>query len=216
MDVKLDLYKLHKDEYVTPKTPALVKVKPAKYLTFEGQGAPGGDAFSSAVGALYAVAYTLKMAKKRAGTDYRVCALEGLWWGAQNGVDFLAEPRETWCWKLLIRVPDFIAKRDVTSAIQGLVAKGKSKQLAPQTLAQVQLEKINEGPCVQMLHVGPYATETATIVQMHEFAVTHKLAVHGLHHEIYLSDPSRVKPEKMKTILRLPVRRQKAAKRRVI
>ncbi len=204
MPTKLDLYKLHKDEYVTPKTPALVKVKPAKYLAFYGQGEPGGKAFTSAVGALYGVAYTLKMEKKRAGTDYRVCALEGFWWGAQGDADFLRQSRETWCWKLVIRVPDFITQKDVTSAIKQLQAKGKAAEVA-----QVQLEKINEGACVQVLHVGPYATETETIVRMHEFAVDHKLAFHGLHHEIYLSDPRRVKPEKMKTILRLQVKKSK-------
>ncbi len=207
MPAKLDLYKLHKDEYITPKTPALVKVGPAKYLTFEGQGAPGGEAFSSAVGALYGVAYTIKMEKKRVGNDYRMCGLEGLWWGAQNGVDFLAQKRETWCWKLLSRVPDYITQKDLTGAIEQLLAKGKGKEVG-----QVRMEKINEGPCVQVLHVGPYAAENTTIVRMHEFAVAHKLAVYGLHHEIYLSDPRRVKPEKMKTLLRLPVKKQRAAK----
>ena len=100
---KVDLYKLHKSEYVTPKEPALVETGAAKYLTAEGTGAPGGEKFQQAVGALYQVAYTMKMARKFAGQDYKVCNLEGLWWGIET-----MEPRDSWRWKLLIRVPGFI------------------------------------------------------------------------------------------------------------
>lgn len=202
--VKLDLYREHKDEYVTPKTPALVKTRAAKYLSVTGQGEPGGAAFTTMVGALYAVAYTLKMRQKKAGHDYKVCALEGLWWHATGNGDFFGKPRESWQWKLLIRTPDFVTAKDVKAAIAELEARGKAV-----AAANVHLEKIDEGACVQMLHVGSYAGETASIEQMRQFARAQGYAPHGLHHEIYLSAPGRVPEARLRTILRLPVRKAK-------
>jgi hypothetical protein len=195
---KLDLYKVHKSEYVTPKEPMLIQTKRAKYLAFTGRGAPAGEAFQKAVGALYNVAYTLKMAKKFAGQDYKVCNLEGLWWGAKEAEDFALQPPDTWNWKLLIRVPDFISAKDLKDTIAALKEKGKET-------ADVKLETLAEGQCVQMLHMGPYSTEGETISQMLALAAEKGLSCHGLHHEIYLSDPRRVPPERLRTILRLPV-----------
>jgi len=197
---KLDLYKVHKAEYVTPKKPVLIQTKPAKYLTIAGQGAPAGEAFQRSVGALYGVAFTLKMAKKFAGNDYKVSNLEGLWWGDKEGEDFSAQPPDTWNWKLIIRVPDFIAAKDLKPAIATLRGKGK-----PPEVADVKLETIREGQCVQMLHVGPYAKEGETISQMVALAREKGLQCRGRHHEIYLSDPRRVPAERLRTILRLPV-----------
>lgn len=202
MPAKLNLYKRHQDEYIQPKTPALVRVKPAKYLALDGQGAPASPVFASSIGALYGVAYTLKMAKKQSGQDYRVCGLEGFWWGAQSGHDFFSDAIDTWCWKLVIRVPEFITSKDVKSAAKYLVSKGK-----PGNIANVALAKISEGRCVQMLHIGPYTSETTTIEKMMAYAREQHLDFHGLHHELYLSDPRRVPPERLKTILRMPVRK---------
>jgi len=197
---KLDLYKVHGAEYVTPKKPVLIQTKPAKYLTFTGQGAPGEKAFQEGVGALYNVAFTLKMAKKFAGQDYKVCHLEGLWWGDTEGQDFAAQPPDTWNWKLIIRVPDFIVAKDLKKTIATLQEKGK-----PPEVAKVKLETIDEGQCVQMLHVGPYMKEGETISQMIALAGQRGLSLNGRHHEIYLSDPRRVPAERLRTILRLPV-----------
>jgi hypothetical protein len=197
---KLDLYKEHKAEYVTPKQPVLLNVKPAKYLTVTGQGAPGGKEFQAAVGALYGVAFTMKMTKKFAGQDYRVCHLEGQWWGKQETGDFSTQPQATWNWRLMIRVPNFIKGSDVTSAGKKLKERGKGDDAD-----RVRLETIKEGKCVQMLHVGPYADEAETITRMIEFAKQSGLNCQGRHHEIYLSDPRRVAAAKLRTILRLPV-----------
>ena len=197
---KLDLYKVHKAEYVTAKKPVLIQTKPAKYLAITGQGAPAGKAFQEGVGALYNVAFTLKMAKKFAGQDYKVCHLEGLWWGDKEGQDFAAQPPDTWNWKLIIRVPDFIVAKDLKETITTLKEKGK-----PPEVAKVKLETLDEGQCVQMLHVGPYMKEGETISQMIALAGQRGLSFHGRHHEIYLSDPRRVPPERLRTILRLPV-----------
>jgi hypothetical protein len=193
---KTDLYKLHKPEYVAPKEPALVEVGAAKYLTAEGEGAPGGEKFQQAVGALYQVAYSMKMAKKFAGQDYKVCHLEGLWWGIE-----LMEARDKWRWKLLIRVPDFIGVRDLKETAARLKEKGKGD-----LPVEVRLETVKEGRCVQVLHTGPYAAEPATVARMEAFAGSKGLAFAGPHHEIYLSDPRRVAPEKLRTILRMLVK----------
>ncbi len=193
MPEKVDLYKLHKADYVAKKEPALIKIGPAKYLTVDGQGEPGGEAFQTMLGALFAAAYTIKMTKKFAGQDYKVCGLEGLWWGCEGS-------RETWRWKLMIRVPGFITARDLKDAVAKLKEKGKG-DLA----AKVRLETIKEGRCVQALHVGPYSSEPATVERMQAVAEASGLSFSGAHHEIYISDPRRVAPERLRTILRLPV-----------
>jgi hypothetical protein len=198
---KLDLYKLHAAEYVTPRTPRLVETRPAKYLAIGGAGDPDGPAFGEKVGALFAVAFTVKMARKKAGRDYKVAGLEGLWWGVSQEEWLIRQARHQWRWKLLIRAPDFVAAKDVAAARKVLLAKGKGK-----AIAQVKLEALREGRCVQMLHVGPYMKEGPTLDAMLAFAKADRLKFTGRHHEIYLSDPRRVKPEKLRTILRHPVR----------
>lgn len=198
---KLDLFKDNKSEYVSPKKPVLLDVGSGQYLSIIGRGAPGGDTFTEKLGALYAIAYTAKMASKAAGRDYKVCPLQALWWGAGSESDFTNEPCEQWNWKLLIRTPEFITRREVAGAIEAARNRGKST-----AVSEVRLEKMAEGRCVQMLHAGPYDSENATIAEMMSFVADKDLAVHGLHHEIYLSDPRRVAPEKLRTILRFPVR----------
>ena len=195
---KLDLLKQHKAEYVTSKQPVLLKVGPAKYLAVEGRGAPADAAFQLAVGALYAVAFTIKMTRKFAGKgDYKIAWLEGLWWGPDKRAPFAVKSPEDWRWKALIRTPTFVTARDLAKAQRDLLAKGKVAEVA-----KVKLETLREGRCVQMLHTGSYATEPATIEAMHDFAEGHGLAFRGVHHEIYLSDPRRVPEAKLRTILR--------------
>jgi hypothetical protein len=203
MTAKLDLYKLHKAEYVTPKKPVLVRTKPARYLTIGGQGAPGGARFTACIGALYGAAFTIKMTRKFAGKqDYAVCKLEGQWF---FGSEPTAIPKEAWKWKLMIRTPDFIEQKDLQTAVATLLKRGKSREVE-----EVALETIDEGVCVQMLHVGPYEREGETMALMRRFAEADGLTLAGPHHEIYLSDPRRVPPERLKTILRQPARKQNA------
>ncbi len=196
---KLDLYKKFRTEYVTPKEPVFVLVSPARYLTISGHGAPGGEHFKAHVAALYRVAYTMKMAEKSAGFDYKVCHLEGQWW-AEDGSDFRTHQPKEWEWRLMIRVPEFITQRDVDVAVKAALAKGKAA-----LAGEVRLEDITEGRCVQILHVGPYAAECADVQRMHEFAEGKGVHIRGPHHEIYLSDPNRVPKERLRTILRYPV-----------
>jgi hypothetical protein len=195
---KIDLYKENRNEYVTPRKPVLIRVKPTQYLAISGQGEPGGERFSACIGALYAMAFTIKMTRKFAGKqDYAVCKLEGQWFFYG---DPAVIPKDQWRWKLLIRTPDFISDRDLKQAVGTLLKKGK-----PREVEEVKLEKIDEGQCVQMLHVGPYERENETVALMSKFAESQGLRLTGSHHEIYLSDPRRVPAERLKTILRHPV-----------
>lgn len=197
--MKLDLYRRFKAEYVAPKVPTLVRVGPARYLSVSGRGDPNGPGFGAAVGALYGVVFTIKMAKKAAKKDYVVAKLEGLWWGGKRGKLLIDSPPSTWRWKVLIRVPTFVSTSDVVRAKRELVRRGKSG-------GTVRLESLREGRVVQLLHVGPYDREYESLGRMAEFARAHHLRLAGRHHEIYLSDPRRVAPRKLRTILRRPVR----------
>ncbi len=197
---KLDLFKVHKAEYVAPKKPVLIQTKPARYVTITGRGAPSGKAFGKYAGAPYSVACALKIAKKLAGKDYKVSNLESLWWSDKDYRNLAAEDPDTWNWKILIRVPDFIVAQDLKEAILILKEKG-----TPPEVAQVKLEIIDEGQCVQMLHVGPYSQAGRTISQMSELAREKHLSFRGRLHEIYLSAPGRVPAARLRTILRMAV-----------
>jgi len=196
---KLDLYSKYSKEYAASPTAALVTVGPATYLSISGKGAPGGPAFTEAIGALYGVAFTVKMTRKFAGKqDYVVSKLEGLWPCFKDG-----EPvpdKEQWPWRMMIRTPDFIKPSEIEDALTVLRKRGKGAGAD-----RVCLESIEEGQCVQSLHVGPYENEGATMCAMKSFAESKGLKLRGVHHEIYLSDPRRVAPAKLKTILRHPV-----------
>ncbi len=195
---KVDLYKAKKTEYAATPKPSVVKIGPASYLSISGKGAPGGTAFSDAIGALYGVAFTVKMTRKFAGKrDYAVCKLEARY---PNLSCASMPPKEEWTWDLMIRTPEFVTKKEVSTAIATLQKRGKGKEAE-----RVTLDSLTEGLCVQALHVGPYDKEAETIASMQAFAESKRLKFAGIHHEVYLSDPRRVAPEKLKTILRIPV-----------
>ncbi len=197
---KIDLYKENKAEYGAGKTPRLIEVGRVQYLAFSGQGAPGSEAFQDAMAALYGMAFTIKMTRKFAGKgDYVVCKLEGIYF-PDGDADFADTPPDQWRWKMMIRTPDFVGQDDMDDAVGKLLDKGKTP-----AVKDVALETLAEGRCVQMLHVGPYEKEGETIAVMEQFVAEQGLRVSGPHHEIYLSDPRRVAPERLKTILRLPV-----------
>lgn len=189
---KLDLYAEHRDEYVAPREPTLVDVGPARYLAISGHGKPGGAEFATAVAALYNVSFTIKMASKAAGSDYAVSKLEGLWWKEGTSLE--------WSWQLLIRVPEFITRKHLADGVKKLLERGKDD-----AVSRVTLETLDEGKCVQVLHVGPYTAEKPMIAKMRAFATSQGLSFKGRHHEIYLSDPRRVEAGKLRTILRQPV-----------
>ncbi|MFQ5601033.1 MAG: GyrI-like domain-containing protein [Candidatus Krumholzibacteriia bacterium] len=202
---KIDLFKLHKNgDYATPKKPMLVDIKRATYLTIEGKGAPGGEEFAAKIGALYGVAYTIKMTRKFDGRqDYVIGKLEAQWWVEGGQSDLAKVPKDRWQWRMMIRTPDFVGQDELKQAVSALLDKGKDPEVR-----DVKLEPLAAGQCVQMLHVGPYEKEGETIAKMTAFAEKEGLETHGRHHEVYLSDPRRVPPERLKTILRLPARQK--------
>jgi hypothetical protein len=195
---KVDLFREHQDEYVMSRDPRLVNVGSGTYLTVTGSGSPRSAEFRRHVGALYGCAYTIKFDNKLdRERDFKVGALEGLWW-TKGKRDLVSSPKATWRWKLLIRVPSFVTKSAVASALLALRAKGRP-------IADVRREVLREGRSVQALHVGSYAEEPETIAKMNSFARERKLRLRGKHHEIYLSDPRRVPEARLRTILRHPV-----------
>ena len=198
---KLDLFKLNKLDYAAPKQPKLVTIAKAKYLAIEGDGPPGSEAFQTKVGALYAGAYTIKFSSKAAGRDFTVCKLEGIYWADGKPIgDHSNAPPDDLRWKLMIRVPDFIGKRDLKAAVDTIREKATNPEID-----NLELEQIREGKCIQLLHVGPYEEERSSVERMTDFASEQGFEITGRHHEIYLSDPRRVEPARLRTILRLPV-----------
>ena len=196
---KVDLYKENKKEYLATQKPALVRVGPAVYLSIRGKGAPGHSAFTEAIGALYGMAFTIKMTRKFAGKrDYAVSKLEAVW--PDINCDGGPRNQEEWTWELIIRTPKFISPKDLGQAMETLKKRGQGGEVE-----RVELRSLNEGPCVQALHVGPYEKESETMAKMCAFAEKQGLRAAGPLHEIYLNDPRRVAPAKLKTILRQPV-----------
>ncbi len=198
---KSDLRKELKRLYSPKERPELVDVPELSYLTYTGRGEPGGAAYTESLNALYSSVYTLKFASKKRGRDFTVMSLEGLWWWDDPGVVNLedAPPRETWNWTSMIVVPDFVTAEMLEEVKPELVEKkGKAVE-------NVSLERLHEGLCAQILHVGPYSDEPRSMKLLHGFMTERGLRLRGRHHEIYMSDPRRTPPEKWRTILRHPV-----------
>ncbi len=205
-----DFKKEYKEFYMPKNKPAIVNVPRANYIAVRGKGNPNeeGGAYQQAISVLYSVAYTIKMSYK---TDYRmegffeyvVPPLEGFWW--QEGIDGVDySDKDSFCWISVIRLPDFVSEKDFAWAVE---TASKKKKLDCSSAEFLTLE---EGLCVQMMHLGPYDDEPASVAQMDAF-----LAESGyendfsdvrMHHEIYLSDARKTAPEKLKTVIRHPIK----------
>lgn len=207
-----DFKKEYKEFYLPKNRPEIVNVPKASYIAVRGKGDPNeaAGAYKAAVGVAYAVAYTIKMSKlgdrRMDGYyDFVVPPLEGFWWQeGMDGVDYARKAQFHWI--SVIRLPDFVTKADFDWAVS---EAGRKKKL---DCSAAELLTMDEGVCVQMLHLGPFDDEPATVAQMDTF-----LAENGyendfsdgrLHHEIYLSDARKVAPEKWKTVIRHPIRRK--------
>jgi hypothetical protein len=210
--VKLDLKKQLKHLYQpSAKECALVRVPEMQFVMIDGQIEPGlmpGDSpgFATAIGALYGAAYTLKfMSKKRAENpiDYGVMALEGLWTTPEGGADYASS--DQWQWTLMMMQPGHITADMFADAVEQLRKRYSKDGKDAGALDGLRLERFEEGLCVQVMHIGPYADEPATLMRMGEFAGQNGYAFTGRHHEIYLGDPRTAKPENLKTVLRHPV-----------
>ncbi|BDZ43132.1 hypothetical protein GCM10025865_24310 [Paraoerskovia sediminicola] len=182
----------------------VVDVPEAQYLMVDGHGDPNTSPdFAAAVGALYPVAYTLKFASRRdLGRDYVVPPMEGLWWAQDMDAFTSARDKSRWDWTLMIMAPDWLDRGAFAAATEAVRAKS-----GPARLDEVRLESLREGRCVQTLHVGSFDGEAEVLARLHhEFVPANGLRMTGTHHEIYLSDPRRTAPERLRTILRQPVR----------
>jgi hypothetical protein len=191
----------------SPARPDIVDVPELAFLMVDGGGPPAAEPYQQALGALYGTAYTLKFTLKKADAarDFRVMPLEGLWWTALEApsMDQVLAGRDDWRWRMMIAVPDDVTVAEVAAAKEQ--AARKREQPA---LAALRLERFHEGPAAQIMHVGPYADEAPTIERLHAFAREQGYELHGRHHEIYLGDPRRTAPQRLKTVLRHPVRRR--------
>ena len=179
----------------------VIEIPQTQYLMSDGAGDPSqAQAYPDAIQTLYPVAYTIKAASKKADKDYVVPPLSGLWWADDLASFTTARDRSKWLWTMMMMVPDWISRADFATA--ALLAKKKDLP----SFEKLRLDCLTEGTCVQTLHLGPYDAEGPTIARMHEeFMPVNGLKPTGKHHEIYLSDPRRVAPEKLRTILRQPV-----------
>lgn len=201
---KLDFKQQFKQFYnPSAKQCAIVELPAMNFLMLDGAGDPNhAPAFQTAVETLYAVAYTLKfMLKKGAdGIDYGVMPLEGLWWSEEMAT-FSVERKSDWLWTLLIMQPDFITAAQVEAA---KVEAAKKKDLP--ALSQLRFEAYHEGLSAQIMHLGPFAAEGPTIATLHTFISNQGYQLRGKHHEIYLNDLRRTAPEKLKTVIRQPIK----------
>ena len=211
MKMAFDYKKEYKEFYLPKKKPEIVEVPPMNYIAVRGTGNPNqedGD-YKKAIGLLYAIAYTIKMSQRSGHQidgyfDYVVPPLEGFWW--QEGVEgFDYTRKEQFHWISVIRLPDFVCRPDFDWAVAEATAKKK------QDFSQVEFITVEEGLCVQLLHIGPYDDEPGSVALMDEFIAAKGYANDfsdtRLHHEIYLSDVRRTAPEKLKTVIRHPIKK---------
>ncbi len=206
-----DFKKEYREFYLPPEEPGIVDVPAVRYLAVRGKGDPNepDGAYQHALGLLYGMAYTIKMSKKgdhriEGFFDYVVPPLEGFWRQAgADGIDYAHKERFEWV--SVIRLPDFVTDADFDWAVTEAARKKKDD------FSAVELLEVTEGLCVQCMHIGPYDTEPATVEKMHAFALEQgfvpDLTETRQHHEIYLSDVRKTAPEKLKTVIRHPIRR---------
>lgn len=206
----LDLRKTLKHLYSpSSKQPAIVDVPLFQFASVEGAIESGMEpgtspSFAAALEALYGIAYTLKfMSKQRTEEpiDYAVMPLEALWWIEQGEFDIRI--KDNWCWRAMIMQPDHITPEMFDAAL----VKLRKKRDGGAGLDLLQFGRFEEGTSVQVMHLGPYSEEPATLDRMRAFAEEEGYRLHNMHHEIYLGDPRRGTPEKLKTVLRHPVER---------
>ena len=205
-----DYKKEYKEFYMPKERPSIVSVPPMNYIAVRGKGDPNQEdgEYKQAIGLLYGIAYTIKMSKKgdhqiEGYFDYVVPPLEGFWWqDGVEGVDYTH--KETFNWISVIRLPDFVTREDFEWAISEATKKKK------EDFSKVEFFTYEEGLCVQCMHLGPYDDEPATVEKMHAYMTEqgYELDINSdrLHHEIYLSDARKVAPEKLKTVIRHPVK----------
>lgn len=207
MHGKLDYKKEYKDLYLPKSKPVIIDVPSIHFIMIDGWGDPNQKDYQCAVEALYALSYTIKMSKMGGSQppgyfDYVVPPLEGLWWISEGRFDL--QKRDNWLWTSMIRQPEFVTPEVFLWALE----ECRRKKSAVDT-SKARFAVFQEGLCVQMMHLGPFASESETVAAMRAFMagnnLTDETGSERKHHEIYLSDPRKTAPEKLKTVLRHPV-----------
>ena len=204
-----DFKKEYKEFYLPPVTPTLVDVPPANYIAVRGMGNPNdeGSEYKDSIGLLYGIAFTIKMSKKDGRQiegyfDYVVPPLEGLWWSENGEVNYAH--KEAFHFISMIRLPEFVTRADFDWAVAEATRKKKTD------FSKVEFFHYEEGRCVQCMHIGPFDSEPITIGKMKAFAEQQGLSIAmdavRRHHEIYLSDPRKTAADKLKTVIRYPVK----------
>ena len=205
-----DYKKAYREFYMPERTPSVVTVPGMNYIAVRGHGDPNAEdgAYRQSVGLLYGIAFTIKMSKKsdhriEGYFDYVVPPLEGFWWqDGVKGIDYAH--KENFEWISVIRLPDFVTKADFDWALEEAAGKKKTD------FSKVEYLSYDEGLCVQCMHIGPYDDEPVTVARMHAFMERQGYVLditdRRFHHEIYLSDARRAAPEKLKTVIRHPIR----------
>lgn len=199
---KVDLRKDLKHLYNPLATEvSVVEVPPMNFLMVNGTGDPNtSQEYQQAMEVLFSLSYSLKFrVKKNSGVDYAVMPLEGLWW-TDDPSQFSVSNKAIWKWTAMIMQPEYVAAEMVAEALDEV----RKKKGSP-ALERVRFETYHEGLSAQIMHIGPYAAEEPTIAQLHSFIRESGYELSGKHHEIYLSDPRRTVPEKLKTVLRQPI-----------
>jgi hypothetical protein len=201
--IKLDYKRVLKELY-GPRAgaPAIVDVPPLAFLMVDGMGDPNTSRdYKEAVEALFAVSYRMKFAVKRGaeGIDYGVMPLEGLWW-VDDMSTFSVDDKSGWGWTAMIMQPDVVTE----GLVQRSIAEASTKKPLP-AASRLRFDRFGEGLSAQVLYIGPYSAEGPTIERLHGFIADAGYRLSGKHHEIYLSDPSRAEPAKLRTIIRQPV-----------
>jgi len=183
-----------------PGRPEIVDVPWFNYLMLDGQGDPNtSHDFQDAIGALYSLSYGAKFALKKEGVDVRVMPLEALWWAVREG-EVVPKDAATWTWTAMILQPEPVS-RELVERVRSEAAR---KRPSP-ALERVRFERFHEGKCAQVMHMGPYSAEEPTIELLHAFITEQGFEPTGRHHEIYLGDPRRAAPARLRTVIRQPV-----------
>ena len=205
-----DFKKEYKEFYMPPKKPSIVTVPKMNYIAVRGQGDPNPEEseYKQAIGLLYGIAFTIKMSKMGSHKidgyfDYVVPPLEGFWWQeGVVGVDY--SRKDDFNWISVIRLPDFVTREDFDWAVEEATKKKKTD------FSKVEFFTYEEGLCVQCMHIGPYDDEPKTVELMHKFMEEQgyelDITEDRMHHEIYLSDARKVAPEKLRTVVRHPIK----------
>jgi len=200
---KVDLKKQLEEFYnASSKEVKFVDVPAMNFLMVDGKGNPNDSPeYKAAIEGLFNVSYALKfMVKKTKSIDYGVTPLEGLWW-VDDMTKFSAERKDDWKWKAMIMQPNFVNAEDVKAAIEQV----KKKKNLP-AITKIRFESFNEGKAAQIMHIGPYSAEGANIAKIRAFIQSNGYSLGGKHHEIYLNNPGKTAPEKLKTIMRQPMK----------